>query len=82
MRFPFKAVMSLWDSAHLPSPNIPVVPLDRHRRRNFSTGSLTIVICRLALPIISASCRVFADCGLLNIPEIYKQHFKNLHSIT
>ena len=57
-------------SAHLPSPRMPVVPLDRHSRRNFSTGSFTITICRLAFSTISASCRVLADCGLLNIPEM------------
>jgi len=59
-------------SAHLPSPRMPVVPLDRHSRRNFSTGSFAITICLLTLSTISASCRVLADCGLLNIPEICK----------
>ena len=75
MFFPQRAYSAVMygSSAHLPSPRMPVVPLDRHSRRNFSTGSFAITSCRLALSTISASCRVLADCGLLNIPEIRKR---------
>ena len=65
----YSAVM-FGSSAHLPSPRMPVVPLDRHSSRSFSTGSFAVAICRLAFSTNSASCRVLADCGLLNIPEI------------
>ena len=75
MFFPQRAYSAVryGSSPHLPSPKIPVVPLDRHSRRSFSTGSFTITICRLAFSTISASCRELADCGLLNIPEIRRK---------
>jgi hypothetical protein len=75
----YSAVM-YGSSSHLPSPKMPVVPLDRHSRRNFSTGSFAIAICRLALSTISASCRVLADCGLVNIPVLHRKIFDTVYT--
>lgn len=48
---------------------MPVDPLQRQRRRSFSTGSLVMDTRRLALWTISASWRELADCGRFHIPE-------------
>ena len=34
--------------SHLPSPRIPLAPLDRQKHRSFSTGSLVLSNCFLA----------------------------------
>jgi len=49
---------------------MPLAPLARQSRRNFSIESVVLFTARWALLIISISCRVVALCGLkLNIAE-------------